>query len=174
VSHPNSILRRRPSRRPRGFTLVEAALTMVIIGTGVLAMLQLLAAGTMSNGAAAELTTAVNLANNVHEIAVALPFTCAANPASTTFKDTGGPANYTYLWDLNGDSYSPPLDIRRNAISAYSTWTQKVTVQSVDPQNLDAVRPNSVTLPTARVTVLILHGAKTVYRASWLIAAPNS
>lgn len=161
-------------RRSRGFTLVEAALTMVIIGTGVLAMLQLLTAGTMSNSAAAELTTAVQLANNVHEIAVALPFKSTTNPTSTTFKDTGGPANYTYVWDLNGDSYSPPLDIRRNAIGNYSAWTQKVTVQSVDPTNLDAVRPNSVALPTARVTVVILHNTKTVYRASWLIAAPNS
>src|SRR5690349_6272577 len=53
-------------RREGGFTLVEAALTMVIIGTGVVAMLQLLAAGTMSNSSAAELTTAVQLANNCH------------------------------------------------------------------------------------------------------------
>ncbi|HEY8749251.1 MAG TPA: hypothetical protein VIM11_14810 [Tepidisphaeraceae bacterium] len=163
----------RAQRRP-GFTLVEAALTMVIIGTGVVAMLQLLAAGTMSNGAAAELTTAVNLANNVHEIAIALPFKSTTNPTSTTFKDTGGPANYTYLWDLNGDSYSPPLDIRRNAITAYAAWTQNVTVQSVDPRNLDAPRPNDITLPTARVSVVIKHGTKTVYKASWLIAAPNS
>jgi len=161
-------------RRPRGFTLVEAALTMVIIGTGVLAMLQLLTAGTMSNSSAAELTTAVQLANNVHEIALSLPFTCPTNPTSTTFKDTGGPANYTYLWDLNGDSYKPPLDIRRNAINTYSTWTQQVTVQSVDPTNLDAVRPNSVTLPTARLTVVVLHNSKKVYRATWLICAPNS
>jgi hypothetical protein len=174
VRYRNSHSGPNPFRRRRGFTLVEAALTTVIIGTGVVAMLELLAAGTMSNGGAAELTTAVNLANNVHEIAIGLPFTSATNPTSTTFKDTGGPANYTYVWDLNGDSYSPPLDIRRNAISNYSSWTQQVTVQSVDPQNLDAVRPNSVTLPTARVTVQILHGAKKVYKGSWLVAAPNS
>jgi len=147
---------------------------MVIIGTGVAAMLQLLAAGTMSNSAATELTTAVNLANNVHEISLALPFTCAANPTSTTFKDSGGPANYTYVWDMNGDTYSPPLDIRRNTISGYSSWSQKVTIQSVDPQNLDAARPNSVSLPTARLTVQILHGTKTVYKGSWLITAPNT
>ena len=161
-------------RRTRGFTLVEAALTMVIIGTGVMAMLQLLTAGTMSNSSAAELTTAVQLANNVHEMALALPFKCPTNPTSTTFKDSGGPANYTYLWDLNGDSYSPPRDIRRNTISTYANWTQQITVQSVDPTNLDAVRPNSVSLPTARLTVVILHNAKKVYKATWLICAPNS
>jgi Tfp pilus assembly protein PilV len=161
-------------RTRRGFTLVEAALTMVIVGTGVMALLQLLAAGTMSNSTAAELTTAVNLANNVHEIAVSLPFTSATNPTSTTFKDSGGPKNYTYLWDMNGDTYSPPLDIQRNPITTYSNWSQVVTINSVDPTNLTAARPNSVTLPTARLTVVILHHGKTVYQTSWLIAAPNS
>jgi|SRR5579859_1711260 len=175
VNAKKPITRPRAARRlPRGFTLVEAALTMVIIGTGVMAMLQLLTAGTMSNSSAAELTTAVQLANNVHEIALSLPFTCAANPTSTTFKDSGGPANYTYVWDINGDTYKPPLDIRRNQIANYTAWTQQVTVQSVDPTNLDAVRPNSVSLPTARVTVVILHNAKKVYKATWLICAPNS
>jgi type II secretory pathway pseudopilin PulG len=163
-----------PKRTRRGFTLVEAALTMVIIGTGVMALLQLLAAGTMSNSTATELTTAVNLANNVHEIAISLPFTSAANPNSTTFKDAGGPANYTYLWDMNGDTYSPPLDVRRNPITLYSNWSQVVTINSVDPTNLTAVRPNSTSLPTARLTVQILHHGKSVYQTSWLIAAPNS
>jgi Tfp pilus assembly protein PilV len=161
-------------RRSRGFTLVEAALTMVIIGTGVVAMLQLLAAGTMSNSSAAELTTAVQLANNIHEVALALPFKCPTNLTSTTFKDAGDPTNYTYLWDLNGDSYNPPRDIRRIKIDTYPTWTQQVTVQSVDPTNLDAVRPNSVTLPTARLTVVILHNNKRLYKATFLICAPNS
>lgn len=175
MSYRNSIPRpRRAPKRPRGFTLVEAALTMVIIGTGVVATLQLLAAGTMSNAAGTELTTAVNLANNVHEIALALPFTCPTNPTSTTFKDSGGPANYTYVWDMNGDTYSPPLDIRRNTIGNYSSWSQVVTIQSVDPKNLDALRPNSVTLPTARLTVQVLHGTKKVYKATWLITAPNT
>lgn len=161
-------------RTRRGFTLVEAALTMVIVGTGVMALLQLLAAGTMSNSTATELTTAINLANNVHEIAISLPFTNSANPTSTTFKDSGGPTSYTYLWDMNGDTYSPPLDIQRHPISIYSNWSQVVTVNSVDPTNLTAIRPNSTSLPTARVTVVILHHGKTVYQTSWLIAAPNS
>ena len=53
---------------------MESALAIVIIGTGVFAMLRLLAAGTSSNQAGAELTTAVNLANNIHEVIIRLPF----------------------------------------------------------------------------------------------------
>ena len=144
----------------------------MIIGTGVIATMQLMAAGTMANSTASELTTAVNLASSIHEIAMGLPFTSSTNPSSTTFKDSGGPLNYTYLWDMNGDSYSPPLDVTRHTITGYGNWTQQVTVQSVDPTNLTAVRPNSVSLPTARVSVTVLHNAKIVYQTSYLIVSP--
>src|SRR3954466_8404545 len=71
--HPGS--RRAPARGAgrRGFTLMEASLVTVVIGVGVVAMLQLLATGTMVNGYSNEQTTAGNLANNVHEIAVGVP-----------------------------------------------------------------------------------------------------
>lgn len=146
---------------------------MVIIGTGVVAMLQLLASGTMSNDNATEMTTAINLAANLHETMVGLPFTNATYPTSTTYKDPGGPTAYSYLWAFNGDTYSPPLDIRRVAISACTGWSQQVTIQSVDPTNLTTVRPNSTTLPNARVTVTVLHGSKIVLQTSWLMSASS-
>src|SRR5690242_21631839 len=99
-------------RRRQGFTLIEAALAMVIIGMGVVALLELLTAGTMSTGAGTELTTAVNLANNIHEMSVYLPFNDPTNGASTSTKETGGASNYNDIWDLNGDTYSPPIDVR--------------------------------------------------------------
>lgn len=145
---------------------------MVIIGVGVMALLQLLAAGTLSNSSGAELTTAVNLANNIHEISLWLPFQKPGNPTSLQ-KDAGGPTAYTYLWDLNGDTYSPPLDCSRNPISTYTNWSQQVTVSTVDPTNVTAVRPNDPSQPTARVTVTVTHGAKQIYQASWLVTAPN-
>ena len=139
-----------------------------------MALLQLITAGTMSNTAGTELTTAVNLANNIHEWSLGLAFTNATNPTSTTYKDSGGPTAYTYIWDLNGDTYSPPLDVTANPINMYGSWSQQVTVSSVDPNNVTAVRPNSVTLPNARITVTITHNGKQIYSASWLVSAPNS
>jgi len=64
--------------------------------------------------------------------------------------------------------------VRRQPISGYNNWAQQVTVQSVAPDNLTASRPNSVTLPTARVTVTITHNGKYVYSESWIVSAPNS
>ena len=145
---------------------------MVIIGVGVMALLQLIAAGTMSNSTGTELTTAVNLANNIHEISIELSFKDTNNPTSTTTKESSV-ASYDDIWDMNGDTYSPPLDVRRNPIASYANWSQKVTVTSVDPTNLTAVRPNSTTLATAKMTVVIFHNNKAVYTASWLITAPS-
>jgi len=70
VSHP----RRAAGRRRTGFTLVEAAMVTVIIGVGVMAMLTLLAAGTAANEDATQLTEAINLANNIHEITMGMPY----------------------------------------------------------------------------------------------------
>lgn len=146
---------------------------MVIVGTGVMALLQLLAAGSMVNSSGTSLTTAVNLANNIHEITIGMPFQNPSNPTSLT-KDSGGPTAYTYLWDMNGDTYSPPLDVCRNPISIYSAWSQQVTITTVDPTNVTVTRPNDPTVPTARVTVVITHNGQQVYQVSWLITGANS
>jgi Tfp pilus assembly protein PilV len=164
----------------RGFTLVEAALAMVIVGTGVMALLQLIASGTMINASGANLTTAVNLANNVHEISLGLPLQNSSNSLPIS-KESGPPTGYTRLWSMNGDTYSPPLDVTRHPITSYSTWSQNVTISTVDPTNVTAARPNNnnidpskgPTYPAARLTVVIKHNQQTVYRTSWLITAPN-
>ena len=45
-------------RRRRGFTLIEASLATVIVGVGILSMMQLFTACTQQNGNAVNMTTA--------------------------------------------------------------------------------------------------------------------
>ena len=47
--HGRNTFGNSPRRRARGFTLLEASLASVIVGVGFLGMLQLLAAGTLTN-----------------------------------------------------------------------------------------------------------------------------
>jgi prepilin-type N-terminal cleavage/methylation domain-containing protein len=161
-------------RKPRrGFTLIETAMAMVIIGIAIGATLQLLAAGTQCNIAGTELTTAVNLAKNIREVAGTLAFQDPNNPTSPTTQK-GNLVAANDIWDLDTVSQSPPVDCNRTTINQYVNWRQNVSVQTVWPAQLSSTRPNDPTSPTARITVTILHGGNAVYQTSWLVCMPNT
>src|SRR5215218_3538050 len=81
----------------RGFTLIEAMIVTVIVGVGIVGMLQLLAAGSMANGDATDVTTAMNLAAHIHERSLA--------------------TKYSNIMTLKGASYSPPKDAKLTTIT---------------------------------------------------------
>lgn len=167
--------RSAPGTPRRGFTLMESALAIVIIGTGVFAMLRLLSAGTSSNQAGAELTTAVNLANNVHEIIIRLPFydpdtAQGATPAWNTKE--ADVTQYDDVLDFDACTFSPPIDVRRQPISLYAGWSQVVSVSSVSLNQLSSTQTNSTAIPTARVTVQVFHAGRLIYQTNWLTTAP--
>jgi prepilin-type N-terminal cleavage/methylation domain-containing protein len=175
---PNQPHRYAPRRVRRGFTLIEASITTVIIGVGCLGMLTLLGAGTNANNESTELTTAMNLAGNVREAITGMRY------ASKTFPTHWGPetgeadvAAYDDMDDFNGWTSSPgnPIDARRQRLSSeYSTWVQQVTVDCVKSTNFAIVlgHPNVTPdlRPTQRITVKILHNGKDIYSQSWIAA----
>jgi Tfp pilus assembly protein PilV len=140
--------RHRQGRRgARGFTLIEAAMTTAIIGIGVVALLELLAAGTRSNVNASELVTATNLAKQVRE-----------RTLLKTFDEVRA---------LNGANEDPPKDAAENEIKQLSGWQQSIKVTPVDPGrlSLDVIDSD----PTAvRVMVTISHNKAKVSSASWI------
>ena len=162
--------------RPRahGFTLIETAMAMVIVGVAVGAMLQLIAAGSQSNMVGNEMTTGINLAKNIHEIASTLAYTDPNNPGSPTLHK-GNLSQATYIWDLDTLSASPPVDCTGQTITNYAGWKQSVSVKTVSTGQLTTVPPvQDTTVPTARITVTISHKGTTIYSTSWLVCAPDS
>jgi len=160
----NKVLRRA------GFTLIEAALVTTIISFGVLAMLQLLAVGTVANNDGAEMSTAINLAKGVRELMVGLP---VADPTTPTHwgaeagETLAGANGYDDIDDYDGKTYSPPIDARKTSITAFQGWSQTIRVQSIDPNLLTATVPNGTTA-AVRVTVSVIHNGKTVTNYSWV------
>src|SRR3954462_11224114 len=71
---------RPPRGRRRGFTLIEAAMTTMIIGVGCVSMLALLGQGTLANNEGTELTTAMNLAGNIREAMAGLNYADPKDP----------------------------------------------------------------------------------------------
>ena len=109
----------------------------IIVAVGVLAMIELLAAGTMSNIASSRLTTGLNLANNMCEFTQGLRY--AETDDSTHWGLESGETKFTAddIDDLDGQSFQPPVDARRSALgSDFADWKQEIAVEAVDPNNL--------------------------------------
>ena len=141
----NPNVRRRA--RSGGFTLLEAGMATVIIGVAFTAMLQLLAAGTISNKNGTALTTAIHLAGNIHEASLRTP--------------------YDDLFTLQG-SHNPPLDANLRTMTGMDGWQQVIDVTYVDRNLVTNNVPDTQEEPTARVIVTINRSGKFVHRASWL------
>ena len=163
------IYRKSSVRRRRGFTLMETGLATIIIGVGVSAVVQLLAKGTLSNLDGADLTTAVNLANNIHELTFGLNFVDPNNPTNWGVETGETLATYSHLDDFSNQTFSPPIDARRQSLSAYTNWTQTVTVTKVDINSLTTSVPNTTAMPCARVKVVVSHLGQAVYTEGWTI-----
>ena len=160
------------AHRPRAFTLMEAALTTVIVGIGTVAVLQLLAAGTISNAQSSELMTALHLANEVREMSRGLKFEDPTTPAfwGVEFTETSR-ALWDDLDDLDGQTLKPPMDARRETLTEYPNWKQVITVDTVLPQNIAQTTTDGAQ-PVNRITVAVFKGDREICRVAWLRTLP--
>ena len=137
--------------RPRGgFTLIEASLAIIIVGVGVLASAELLAVGTRANSDAHRLTTGLNLAANVREMAQL--------------------KSGAEILAMHGQNYSPPRDARGEPINGLDDWEQEVTVIRVAPGmiTVDAGAGSDSRLLT--LTVVVNYREEPITSESWLLA----
>ena len=160
-------------RNRKGFTLIEAALVTTIISFVVLAMLQLLAVGTVSNSDGAEMSTAINLAKSVRELMIGMPIADPTTPTNWGAEAGENLATYDDIDDFDNKTYAPPIDGRRTSITALTGWSQLIRVQTVDPNLLTSTVPNGTTA-SVRVTVTVSRNGKQITAYSWVAfdAAP--
>ncbi len=171
-----------PHRRSRrGFTLIEASLTTIIVGTGVLGMMGLFTHCTTQNRVAARLTTGMMLTHNIQECLANLSF-FDPETAGTTFGDEAGETLQSYddVDDFDGMSFSPPIDSLRQECEDLSKYTQTVSVVPVYGNGLDSNSGATLTIPktaytgAVRVRVVVTYQAgegtsvEEVYRQSWI------
>jgi type II secretory pathway pseudopilin PulG len=148
--HIRQVLPRYPAsralRRRRGFTLIEAALTTMIVGLAFVAVLQLIASGTVSNVQAAETTTAVNLAKCLREMTLGKEF--------------------TQVLAMNGSSHQPPVDADGASMEEFGEWKQTLAVRAVDAQHLVG-EVNDDDPSAVRLTATVEHNGEKVCDLSW-------
>jgi prepilin-type N-terminal cleavage/methylation domain-containing protein len=164
----------------RGFTLIETALAVVIVGTGVVATMQLFSSCTRDNQAAVAMTSAVMLSESIGEVTQGLPFSDPQTGRSVFGAEPGETQmDYDDVDDFDQQSFNPPIDAQRNPISDLAQFTQLVTVVPVlanDPDSNTNETDISRTAYTGavRVKVRVLYRVRPtapveeVYRTSWL------
>lgn len=169
------IAQRASTRRRGGFTLIESAIAVVVVGVGIVALLQAMASGTRINGQARAITQGVFLAQEVREWTLRLPFKDPNAPNPNMHPYTPGPESgenpqvyVNDLDDLESITFSPPRDGEGQAIPELSGWTQTITMQWRDPGSLTTAVPSG-TSGVVHVTVSVSRNNQSVHSASWIV-----
>lgn len=178
----------------KGFTLVEVAVTMVIISLAVLAMMAAQQAYHRQNAGAAQMSTAMMLANEIRELTLEMPL---RDPIYGNWKfgpepdeANGDPhvavQNFDDLDDFAGEpdgagsypgvTFDGPITALRQTIPNMTGWSQHVTAESVAEDNIagPAVAPHSSEM--VRLTVRVLYRRvdtdedREITRLTWLSA----
>ena len=179
-------------RDRRGLTLIEAALTTIIVGVAVLAMVSAQEAFHEKNRWSSHAGTAIRLGNEIREMTLNLP---RHDPVTGYDVDAGvgwGPELnetafefYDDLDDFDGNGAgikfsaldgSGPLTARREIINNMSGWEQTVTVYNVDPFDMSTPAADGSTIMMMVQVVVTFQGAddtspQEITRMSWI--APN-
>jgi hypothetical protein len=175
-------------RQTRGFTLIEAALTTVIVGTGVLAIVAAQQAYHEKNDWARRTGTGILLANELRELTMALPmydpFTGDTHVGAED--DEADVSDFDDLDDFAGvvDGlgfgagvvFGPPINALRDEVDNLDGWSQKIEVVNVDSNDITASSRPLGTTDLMRVNVTVSYqapnaeAAATISKLSWLIS----
>jgi hypothetical protein len=152
---------------------MEMALSTIIVGVAVLAIVRLITAVTQQNFYAQKTTTALMLANNMRELMVGLPLSDPA--AGIHLGPDSGETNvsmFNDVEDFNGFVANPPIDANRQALPNLVNWRQTVTVSHILPGvngfNANDPAPGDPGVLMDRVTVAISYSPTPSDNTSWI------
>ncbi len=156
-------------RASKAFSLIDVMIAVTVIGTGVSATVCAVGQTSQSNVASAELTTAVNLSQQVHEFALSLPH---SNPDGSVGKRTStDPTTFNDICDLNNWNSSKVINSSGAPVEGYGKWQQCVMVYGVDAANPQANLTSPTPMGLKRIVVVIRHNGGVVHTESWFLAA---
>lgn len=160
----------RISKNTDGFTLIEVMIAIILVGLAIASLVGANGAFSQANGAGTELSTAEFLLEQVKELTATLEVIDPISGTTNFGPETGETiSTYNDLDDLDGAEFSPPIDAGRNTLSNFSSFSQQVTVENVNPSDFDQVETDHST-NFVRVTVKVSQNSVEVCSASWLRA----
>lgn len=165
---------RRINTRARGFTLVEAAVSSVLVGVLLVASLQALAAARMARYKNAELARATLLADGLLNEIRALPY---SDPAGSSilgydFAENGvWRGSFDDVDDFNGWTESPPQLPDGTPMDGYDSWSRSVRVYWCNPASPSGTSGAETGLK--RIVVVVNHHGVPVATATAIKANLN-
>ena len=139
----------KSNHKTNGFTLIEALFAAMLIGLVVAAIAVSSGAATMVSGAGIDMSTAEFLIEEVREQTAT--------------------ANFDGILTYDGANYNPPIDINGTALPEFGVFSQQVSVQYLNPDDLSQLASSPPT-DFVRVTVTITKNNSPVSSASWIRA----
>ncbi len=153
--------RRPPLSRARGFTLIEAAIATMIVGSGIVAVMGAQRAFHLQNEWAAQAATAQQLGAEMRELMLGLP---QRDPVTNddlwgAEPDESGAGDFDDLDDFDGAAFdaadgSGPLNALREPIADMDGWRQRVVVENIDPFELTRTVDDGAS-DLMRITVVV-------------------
>jgi len=152
-----------------GFTLIEALIAILLVGLAIASLMGASLSYTRANAMGTELSTAEFLIEQIREMSMLLPV-IDPETATTTF----GPeeallADWDDLDDLDGATFSPPIDAKRQTLSDFAAFSQQVTVENVSAGNFEQVVGDHST-NFVRVTARVFLNSRQISSVSWIRA----
>ena len=154
-----------------GFSLLEVAAAIAIVGVGLTALMVAVGSNTRVNDAGNRLTQGVALAQEIREWTCALPF---SDPDPGDGDNPPGPdgsdpqAFVDDLDDLMDVTYSPPRDGQGQPIADLVGWSQTLTLSWRDPDDLTA-ELSAGSSDYICVTVDVEFKGEPVAQGTWLV-----
>jgi type II secretory pathway pseudopilin PulG len=182
------------SARAGGFTLIEAAVAIVIVGLAVVAMMGAQQAYHQQGSGTQQMSTAMMLANEIRELALEMPL---RDPIYGTWKygpepDEADDDPHTAVQafdDLDdfagtssdgvhytGTTFEGPIDALRQPIPNMDGWSQWVTVENVAVDNMAGSAQAAHATDMVRLTAQVRYRSDTndtpreVARLTWVSA----
>ena len=145
-----------PGRRPEGFTLVEAVLSLVIVSVMLVAALGAVGASRLSQQRTSQYSRGQLLAESL--MAEILPQDYQDPNDTPVFGTESGESNTTRadfddVDDYDSWSSSPPVQKDGTQIAGLSGWQRSVTVDWVDPADITQVKASESNAKQINVTV---------------------
>lgn len=155
----------RPTANCRtGFTLIETAITVVVVGVAISATMVAVTSSTRLSAEANDLTTATLLAQHLREWTSRVPL---FDPNT----DTAG--DYDDLADFADQTFQPPRDGAGAVLSdpAWADWKQVVDFEYVDENYLAGPAQSELTATCmGRFTVQVYRGQTPLATTAWVVS----